>query len=141
VRSFFFIPTSGTNSIVESGTFSVGVDSRRGRRCREGGETSLKLAWKGANNQYGVESHTTGKWDKLTATNGTISNGIDDLTEYQTIHEVRDRLPRFIEDVYNRKRLHSSLGYLPPSEFESTWNLEHNVCREGRTLLTQSVQS
>jgi putative transposase len=63
------------------------------------------------------------------------------LTEYQTIHDVRDRLPRFLEDVYNRKRLHSSLGYLPPSEFEFNWNLEHNACREGRTLLTQSVQS
>ena len=63
------------------------------------------------------------------------------LTEYQTIHGVRDRLPRFIEDVYNRKRLHSSLGYLPLSEFESTWNLEHNACREGCALLTQSVQS
>jgi putative transposase len=63
------------------------------------------------------------------------------LTEYQTIHDVRDRLPRFLEDVYNRKRLHSSLGYLPPSEFECNWNLEHNASREGCTLLTQSVQS
>jgi putative transposase len=63
------------------------------------------------------------------------------LTEYRTMHDVRDRLPRFIEDVYNRKRLHSSLGYIPPSEFEFNWNLEHTACREGCTLLTQSVQS
>jgi len=63
------------------------------------------------------------------------------LTEYQTIHDVRDRLSRFVEEVYNRKRLHSSLGYLPPSEFESSWNPEHNACREGCALLTQSVQS
>jgi len=63
------------------------------------------------------------------------------LTEYQTIHDVRDQLSRFVEEVYNRKRLHSSLGYLPPSEFESSWNLEHNACREGCALLTQSVQS
>ncbi|MCX5971862.1 MAG: IS3 family transposase [Coprothermobacterota bacterium] len=63
------------------------------------------------------------------------------LTEYQTIHNVRDRLPRFIEDVYNRKRLHSLLGYHSPSEYETIWNLERNACREGCTLLTQSVQS
>jgi putative transposase len=42
-----------------------------------------------------------------------------DLNDYQTVHEAHARLETFIEAVYNRKRLHSSLGYLPPDEFEA----------------------
>jgi putative transposase len=40
------------------------------------------------------------------------------LWEYRTIEDVQKRIPYFIEDVYNQKRLHSSLGYRPPCEFE-----------------------
>jgi putative transposase len=41
------------------------------------------------------------------------------LCEYQDLADVRERLPYFLETVYNKKRLHSSLGYLPPEEFEN----------------------
>lgn len=40
------------------------------------------------------------------------------LWEYETFADVIDRVPYFIEDVYNSRRLHSSIGYLPPEEFE-----------------------
>lgn len=40
------------------------------------------------------------------------------LQDYQTFTEAERSLSRFIDDVYNQKRLHSSLGYRPPSEFE-----------------------
>jgi len=40
------------------------------------------------------------------------------LWEYRTLEDVQRRLPYFIESVYNQKRLHASLGYVPPTEYE-----------------------
>jgi putative transposase len=41
------------------------------------------------------------------------------LHEYRSLAEAEAQLERFIDAVYNHKRLHSSLGYRPPSEFEA----------------------
>jgi len=38
--------------------------------------------------------------------------------DYEDLREAHTSIPRFLEQVYNEKRLHSSLGYLPPAEFE-----------------------
>jgi putative transposase len=43
------------------------------------------------------------------------------LTEYQDFADARRQLGRFLDAVYNRKRIHSSLGYLTPEEFEQLW--------------------
>lgn len=40
------------------------------------------------------------------------------LANYETYEDVIEQLPHFIEEVYNSKRLHSSLGYCPPEEYE-----------------------
>ena len=39
-------------------------------------------------------------------------------TEYRDLAEARAGIGGFLEKVYNQKRLHSALGYLPPAEFE-----------------------
>ena len=41
------------------------------------------------------------------------------LWQYETFSDTIERILYFILDVYNKKRLHSALGYRPPEEFES----------------------
>ena len=42
------------------------------------------------------------------------------LYEYESLSEAKRRIGYFLEDVYNQKRLHSSIGYVPPEEFEQS---------------------
>jgi len=58
------------------------------------------------------------------------------LWEYRTLEDVQIRLPFFIQEVYNCKRLHSSLGYRPSIEFEELFY--HNQ-KPWPTALSQSV--
>jgi len=44
---------------------------------------------------------------------------------YETFLDVIERVPYFIEEVYNKKRLHSSLDYLTPEEFEMKIEMEN----------------
>src|SRR3989344_4655914 len=40
------------------------------------------------------------------------------INEYETFEDALKNIKHFIETVYNKKRLHSSIGYIPPEEFE-----------------------
>jgi putative transposase len=51
----------------------------------------------------------------------TIKEEEVDLSEYEDFRDASKSLGRFLDDVYNRKRIHSSLGYLTPAEFEQQW--------------------
>jgi transposase InsO family protein len=46
------------------------------------------------------------------------------LTEYLDFADAYRQIGRFLEAVYNRKRIHSALGYLTPAEFEHHWQRE-----------------
>jgi len=49
----------------------------------------------------------------------TLKNEEVHLWEYESFTDVVERIPEFIEKVYNRKRVHSGIQYLPPEEFEA----------------------
>jgi transposase InsO family protein len=51
----------------------------------------------------------------------TIKEEEVDLSEYEDYRDALQQLGRFLDDVYMHKRIHSSLGYLTPVEFESQW--------------------
>lgn len=52
----------------------------------------------------------------------TIKEEEVDLSEYRNFTEAYQQIEQFLEDVYMKKRIHSSLGYLTPDEYERKWN-------------------
>jgi putative transposase len=53
----------------------------------------------------------------------TIKEEEVDLSDYRDFAEARSQIGHFIDAVYNVKRIHSSLGYLTPQEFEEQWRV------------------
>jgi putative transposase len=53
----------------------------------------------------------------------TIKEEEVDLSDYQDFEDAYHQMGRFIENVYMTKRIHSSLGYLTPAEFEVAYHL------------------
>jgi transposase InsO family protein len=60
----------------------------------------------------------------------TIKEEAVDLSEYRDYHDAYRQIGRFLDDVYMHKRIHSSLGYLTPMEFETEWRQEHILALE-----------
>jgi putative transposase len=57
----------------------------------------------------------------------TIKEEEVDLSEYHDFADAHRQITRFLDDVYNVKRIHSALGYLTPREFEEQWRAERST--------------
>jgi putative transposase len=57
----------------------------------------------------------------------TIKEEEVDLSEYQDFADALRQITRFLDDVYNVKRIHSALAYLTPREFEEQWRAERST--------------
>src|ERR1051325_11531259 len=51
----------------------------------------------------------------------TIKEEEVDLSDYQHYYDAYQQIGRFLEEVYIHTRVHSSLRYLTPAEFETQW--------------------
>ena len=65
----------------------------------------------------------------------TLKNEEVHLWEYESFTDVVERIPEFIEQVYNRKRVHSGIQYLPPEEFETILQDVHRKQSLGQVTL------
>lgn len=57
----------------------------------------------------------------------TIKEEEVELSDYQDYKDAYDQIGRFLDEVYMHKRIHSSLGYLTPAEYESQWVAQWHV--------------
>jgi hypothetical protein len=60
-----------------------------------------------------------------------------DGRNYRDAHQAREMIGSFIEEVYNRQRLHSALAYQPPTEFEANLHSQEGaMTTASRSLAT-----
>ena len=81
---------------------------------------------------YGMEQSMSRKgncWDNAPIESffSTLKRELVHHRRYRTRQEARRDIFEYIEMFYNRQRLHSSLGYMSPSDFEKQWIKQHQA--------------
>jgi putative transposase len=75
-------------------------------------------------NQHGIEASMSRRGDcydnaMMESFFATLKSELVHQQEYATHEQARQSIFEYIEEFYNRKRLHSSLGYVSPESFEA----------------------
>jgi putative transposase len=70
----------------------------------------------------------------------TVKEEEVDLSDYEDYNDARHQLGRFLDEVYMHKRIHSSLGYLTPAEFESQWLAEQSAEWVAQPAMSECLQ-
>jgi putative transposase len=90
--------------------------------------------------EHGIEISMSRKgnpWDNAACESFMKSLKYEEVlrNEYRDLGEARRSIMRFLELVYNEKRLHSALGYRPPAEFEQAMRAQRKAEVECRSSL------
>jgi putative transposase len=107
--------------------FEMALETRRARGCIHHSDRGVQYAsarYVGLLRQHGLQISMSAKGNPydnafMESFYKTLKYEEVHLNNYETYEDVIERLPFFIQQVYNRKRLHSSIGYVPPAEFEA----------------------
>lgn len=63
------------------------------------------------------------------------------MSEYIDYNDAYRQIGRFLNDVYVHKRIHSSLGYLTPAEFEEQWGKERALALDLNQRIAKKVSN